>query len=346
MVAMVRERFVPVAVRYGEMVRKDADGDFIRKCGLQLAGAGGNLIVLTAGGKQLGGQDGINSDIVLAWREWSALPADETAPGAVKVGPRGPVDAERALPQPPEGALVLKEYYRTLSRGEKELFRHARREDFVANIGMEKLPHPRMYIDLNISDPTAYEAQPDFVWLTRDEWHSLLPAEAKPGQTFPVSAPLCNRIFHYHLVPTMAFGESNGWEGPHDVRGGKLTLTVEDVSPRRVRMRLDGFALLGPDEKTVEKLVAKKERVWGFEARLLGYVEYDPGRRVVTRFDVVALGDTYGMLQEDLRFYYRPGRHPLAASFELVDPGVPANRVPPRCATSPSLHQRYFAAPP
>jgi hypothetical protein len=324
------------------MVRKDAEGDFIRKSGLKLAGAGGNLIVLTASGKQLGGTNGQNSDVVQAWREWMTLPASERAAGTLDVGPRGPVDAEHAMPEPPEGALVLKEYYRTLGRGSVQELRHVSRPDFVASLQREPQGHPRMFADLCISNPTVYEAQPDFVWLTRAEWQSLLPVDPLPGQRSRVPGAIERRIVRYHLDPVMAFGESLGWQQPKDVPGSALVLTVVYVTANRVRLRLDGHAILGPDPRTARARIEHKQAAYGYEARLLGYIEYDPRNKVIDRLDVLALGDTYGMLPGDLRFYSRPGREPLGASFELVDPAVPANRVPPRGAASPDNCRNYL----
>ncbi len=140
----------------------------------------------------------------------------------------------------------------------------------------------------------------------------------------------------------MAFNASNGWQRK-EVRGGSLTLTVEEVTPEKVRLRLEGFALLGADCDTAQEKVRENKRSWGYEPWLLGYLEYNPQRMQITRFDVVALGDTYGMLLGDLRYFYRPGRQPLGVAFELVSPDVAANRVPPRGAKGPRLYRPYFA---
>jgi hypothetical protein len=279
-----------------------------------------------------------------AWKEWNRLPESERKPGAMKVGPQGTVDTKMAPPTPPRDGLILKQYYRTLGRDTKGYLRHVNRQDFVTNItGMVDKQSPKEFIDLCISKKVFYEAQPDFVWLTEEEWKSLVPRDPKPGKSMPVATAISERIFRYHLIPTMAFGESTGWDKPNDVRDGKLTLTVEDVSDKKLRMRLDGSVRLGPEFATVAAKVREGKRVWGYEPRLLGYLEYDRKNQKFTRFDMVALGDTYGMLEENLRFYYRRGRQPLAASFQLVSADVPANTVPPRCAKHAELHERYFA---
>jgi hypothetical protein len=340
-VKLIKEHFVALAIRSGEQTRKDADGEFIRECGLKLAGAGGNLVVVTANGKQLGGKDGEHSDVEKAWDEWSRLPESQRKPGAVKVGDRGPIDAAASLPEPPSGGLILRLYYRSLARDSKGILRHINREDFAANLAMARSSSEKDYINSMISNASFYEAQPDHVWLTKDEWKSLLPENPRKGEMSAVPAGIRERIFRYHLVPRMAFAESNGWDEKGDVRGGKLTLTVEEVSAEMVRLRLDGFALLGPDFTTVTATL--KEKRWvGYEPRLLGYLEYHPAKQAISRFDFVALGDTYGMLEGDNRFYYRPKRQPLGVAFELVSPDVPANRIPPR-ATRGAMYKSYFA---
>ena len=62
---------------------------------------------------------------------------------------------------------------------------------------------------------------------------------------------------------------------------------MEEATAKQVRLRLDGSVLLATaaDAKKAER---------GFEAQVLGYLEYDPTHKVITRFDVVAQGDHWG----------------------------------------------------
>jgi hypothetical protein len=342
---MIREYFVPLAIRSGEQHRQDSDGEFLRQCGLHLAGAGSNTAVLTAGGKQLGITPSADCDLQKAWREWKSLPASERAPGTVQVGKRGPIDTLRATSEPPPGGLILKLYYRTLTHEAGKELRYARKNDFVHNYalgGDPTNPHVVGSVNLLIANPAFYEAQPDFMWLTEPEWKSLLPAHPVKGEVSPVPAAITERLFRYHLVPTMAFGEAIGW-AKKDIRAGKLDRVVEEVGPDRVRLRLEGYALLGPDYETAAKRVQAKGRAWGYEPRLLGYLEYQPSTGKITRFDLVALGDTYGMLQEGLLYFYRPEREPLGVAFQLVGGDVPANRVPPRAGEGAEFCKLYFA---
>jgi hypothetical protein len=261
------------------------------------------------------------------------------------VGERGPIDTRTAPPEPPPGGLVLKLYYRTLTRADDTELRHARKQDFVLNYSMAKEPNSRISVgevEGLISRKAFYEAQPDFMWLTEAEWKSLLPEHPTPGAATEVPAAVRERLFRYHLVPTMAYGEAIGWP-KKDIREGKLSLTVEEVSKDNVRLRLEGFALLGPDFEATRRILKEKRRASGYEPRLLGYLEYHPAKKTITRFDIVALGDTYGMLQEGLLFFYRPRPQPLGVAFGMVGTNVPANRVFPRAAPGGEYYRQYFA---
>lgn len=342
-VQLIAHNFVPLAIRSGEQYRKDAEGDFIRQCGLKLTGTGGNMVVVTASGKQLGGKNGESSDVLQAWKEWNRLPAAERLPGAVAVGERGTIDGVKTLPTPPENGLILKLYYRNLARGADGEPRHVNAKDFVHNHAMAKDPnniHEIGFIDLVIGNKAFHEASPDFMWLTEAEWKSLLPDHPSKGDVKPVSAAIAERFFRYQLVPTIGFGEANAWE-KKDFRGGNLTLTVESVAEDKVRLRLEGSGRLGNDYETVEKSVKEKRDASGYEPRILGYLDFQPTKKTITRFDIVAFGDTYGMLGGDYRYFYRPGRQPLGVAFELVDGKRPANRVPPR--TGRLSYQEYFS---
>lgn len=319
-VRLLKEHFIAVAVNGMSMNnRKDADKEFICDvCQLRLAGAGGNMIVVTASGKQLGGKNGVSSNLKQAWDEWNALPATERKPGAVTVPAPGPTDPEHGPPPPPPGALILKQHYRLLAR-EGQGYRYVTGKDFPSDHWMLKKAY-------------WYEAAPDFLWITAAEGKALVPAQPKRGDSFPMPSTIAERIFRFHLVPTMALGESNGWSPRgKDLRSGEIKLTVEDVTAHGFKLRLDGVARLGAvfDQAECEKRGWQQSGGVGYEPRLLGYLEYDAKKGAFTRFDAVALGDYYGTLGGDLRYFYRPGRNPLGISFELVSAEVPGNRVPP-----------------
>ena len=72
-----------------------------------------------------------------------------------------------------------------------------------------------------------------------------------------------------------------------DVRKLRMTLTVESADAKAVKLRLDGAALLatGPDPDEAKR---------GYDAALLGYIEYDRAKDRIARFDVIATGDHWG----------------------------------------------------
>ncbi len=311
------------------MGRKDAAGVFIRDtCKLQLAGAGGNVVCITADGKMLGriiGASGMQSDARKAWEEWSRLPEEQRKPGAVRVGEMGAIDPAHVPVSPPAKGLILKQYYRMLADDSKGKLRHVVIEDFDHHKRLSQYYDPG-------ENRHFFEAAPDYVWLTEGEWKSLIPSAPRRGEKFAVSAAITQRLFRFHLVPDMTLGESNGWQ-PKQVRGGELSLTVEAVSLTHVRLRLEGFARLGLDFDTAqEKSKNGGHSAHGYEPRLLGYLGYDVKKQVIERFDMVAMGDFYGTLYGDNRWMYRSGRTPLGIAFELVTAESPAadRQVPPR----------------
>ena len=123
-----------------------------------------------------------------------------------------------------------------------------------------------------------------------------------------------------------------GPKGKKGIRAREVTLTVEEVSPTTIRLSLEGFVHLGnafdpraAPWKNSKDYVASV----GYEARLRGHLTYDRTQETFTRFDVVALGDMYGDASES-NWLYRPGRHPVGFTFELVSGSSPAERLPPR----------------
>jgi hypothetical protein len=331
----VKDNFVAVAVDGRRaMGRKDAEGTFIREtCGLRLAGAGGNVVCVTASGKLLGhivGANGQQCDPRRALEEWKQLPEGERKAGATKVGERGPVDPAHAQPEPPRGGLILKQYYRMLAEGTSGELRHVVLRDFDHHEQLAKYRDPQA--------PRHYfEAAPDFVWLTETEWQSLIPSDPQVGHRSSAPAALRDRLFRFHLVPDITFGESNGWHAKQ-VRGGNLDVTVEEVTPVRLRLKITGSAELGLDYDAAQaKSRSGGHSAHGYEPRLLGYIGYDRTKQRIDQFEMVAVGGFYGTLYGDNRILYRSGRTPLGVAFELVTADSPAadRQVPPRAARFP-----------
>jgi hypothetical protein len=122
---------------------------------------------------------------------------------------------------------------------------------------------------------------------------------------------------------------------------GKLQLAVEAVSPTAVRLRLDGFVnlhnsrayLLTYQSPGVKNLSQNHRIPLDYHPRLLGYLVYHPARRVMTRLDIVALGDVHGRPNgENIQAERIGAASPLGIAFELVTDPQPADYLPPRGA--------------
>jgi hypothetical protein len=72
---------------------------------------------------------------------------------------------------------------------------------------------------------------------------------------------------------------------------------------------------------------------FGYELRLSGYLDYNPKTGRITRFEFVALGDTYGYPNTDDAAWkpsWRAGRQPLGVAFEMISGATAGERIPAR----------------
>lgn len=324
---LIKDNFVAVSVSNLDQVRKDAVGQFFKDAKMQLPGAGGSQWAVTASGKVLEANNhhGLGFSIKRAIEKWNALPAAERAPGAVKIDDISEIDAKYTLPAPPEGTLILKVYYRAFMRDGGKLRYVTGKDLWHDETGKKTEENFDKQYPGHITTP---QAQPDHMWLTRAEWTSLIPSDPKQGDKAAVPAGIAHRFIRWHLNPLSVYGETNSLDA-RSVRAGELTLTVEAVSPSSIRMRLDGFAKLGSEPpKDVADGKCACINQWGYEPRVLGYIDYDREKKAVTRFDVVALGEHFGRLGIS-DSATRIGLQPLGISFELVTGDAPADRIPP-----------------
>lgn len=348
MTRIIREQFVAVAVSgHVAMGRKDAEGDFLRKTGIRLAGAGGNLECLTASGIRLGafyaagGTEHNQRDLQGILKKWQSLPESERRPGAVQVGDPGPVAPNIEQIAPPVNALILRTYHRILTREPDGSVRKAKASDYpLLAKGGDKDTWLTHFGE-------RWEAQPDFMWIKEAEWKAIVRPNPVKGDSYPLLEAVADRMTRAHLIMGMAYGEC-GIADKRSVRSRSLTLTVIDVSADTVQLRLDGAAALGVDYATSQnkdrKGSPKGESVQGFEPKVLGYLTWNRRTNVFTRFDVIALGDAYGTPGGDHHFNYRPGRYPIGISFELVTGTTPGERIPPRAAVVyDTPNPAYFA---
>jgi hypothetical protein len=306
---MANEEFVPVAADdWYQRRREDEVGKFFIGVANQgpRKGEGGStrqgIYCFTADGRLLAYKNaGQNPEVMRqtlrqALQEWKKLPAERRKPGAAKVEDAGKVD-ERFARTPPPGGLIVNVSTRILDRKDGELCKGTCRT------------------------PGGDQAARDHLWLTEAEWKSLIPAEPRKDQLVPVPPRIAERILRFHLTDNTR-GEPPMWR-PEDIRAQLLALRVEEVTAAKVRLRLEGHALLATHAD-----VEKANR--GFDVRLLGYIGYDRAKKAIDRFDVVAVGEHWG--EGPFTRNARPGRTPLGVAFELARGDSAADRVPPQAA--------------
>jgi hypothetical protein len=323
----------------------DAEGKFARDSGVYLTGSSGGVAFITASGKPLGKKHlhgTTAAGIEEALQAWNKLPESERKPGAVRIGERGPIDSKHATVEPPPGCLILKLYGRYLARAANGELRTTTLVKDFPGIVQPATAHPGYF--------WYHEANPDFMWLTEAEWKSLIPANPRKGDQYPLPVAIIERMCWWHLLPN-ALGSRIGhtWgevgpKGKKGIRARELTLAVEEVSSTNIGLTLEGFVHLGNahDPDTKAPLSSKDvHSSLGYEARLRGVLNYDTNKQVFTRFDMVALGDLYGDTCKD-EWLFRPGRNPVGFAFELVSGTVPMNRLPPRGNMTKTDLEGYF----
>ena len=226
---------------------------------------------------------------------FAELPADEKSP--LKLQPAG--FAPRGLP--PEGFLVLRNFCRALDRdGRGEVQRQE-------------------YLSLRNAGP-----QRDFLWLTPREWRSLIPEDPKPGGVFSWPEDITQRVMRFYLSNGTA-GVKFKWARSH-CRSGVLQSRVEEITPERLVMSLEGEAQLANHEKS-----ERARRHAHF--RIQGQLTYDRVNERFVQFDAIALGEEYDKrpkVEREWKHYGDPsGRTALGLAFELAEPGSLGFGLPP-----------------
>jgi hypothetical protein len=155
--------------------------------------------------------------------------------------------------------------------------------------GRYRLPQGRD-INADASRLAAPSGQRTTLWLTGEECGSLIPQDAREGETRQVSSGLTKRICLYGLCPQSIWVVEGLWQ-PDSLRGGELKLTVEGVSPQEVRLRLHGSVLLVGENRHTNEVRRGETR---YDARLEGALAYSRVEKRITRWDMVALGDYTG----------------------------------------------------
>ena len=351
MIALIQQNFVPLTINGRTRNFADAECRFLAKadCGGQ-----GRIDVITASGKrvaygelQVGNPKTHLLSLQSALKAWAALPESERKPGAIEVEERGPLDPRRnAYKGPPAGTLIVRVYNRQLERTPKGEYRHTVPTDYIPALRDPKV------VGTDQAIPLWTQPANDFMWITQAEAQAMMPADPKPGLRIEVPSSLCVRIFKFHLDPSRGLSENHNFQNS-TAAAGKLHLTVETVgdSPKCCLRASTVLPIVhNPREglKTYQspgiKEHSKNMRIpLDYDPRLLGYVSYHPAKKILTRLDIVALGDVRGRPNGENLLAERLGdANPLGVGFELVTNPKPADRLPPLGARDESAARPDF----
>jgi hypothetical protein len=308
-IRLAREEFVAVACDDWYQRRKqDDEGEFFRSVTEQSPrkakgeGTRQGVYVFTAAGRLLAYRNhedaGVMRDMIKeALEKWKQLPLAERKPGAVVIGDMKKVDPNFQR-KPPQGGLIVNVYTRILDRDGKGGFCHGT-------------------CSFTGGDQSAH----DHLWVTADEVKALVPADVKAGDVIPLPPKLVFRLLRYHLLDNTR-GEPMRWK-LQEVRQQTVKLIVTAVTPVTITLKVEGSALLATD---ADPQKAKR----GFDVSLLGMLRYDRAGKAIDRFDVVALGDHWGI--GPFTPGARSGRMPLGIAFELARGDNGVDLVPPQGA--------------
>lgn len=316
-IEIIRKHFIAASVPTWVCKAEGPEGEFLRSAGIDKhwVTSSGYMNCVSASGKLLGRKP--DAKVLEAFAQ---LPESERAPGAVKVPD---MEARQQLiPSPPQGGMVLKVHARFLVREDNGKLRHATTIDFPL---MREKPDAMRNWELFLQPNTEY------MWLTRGEWQALVPADAVKGQTLAVNPAIIDRMARFHLTPQRATTSEGGIISKRLVKAARANIIVDEVTPRQITMRLEGFVHWGSDYDASKATTPNGPLSQGYEAPLHGRLVYDRATKSFTRFDVVAPGDVWGRWGDangKSMYIERPGRSPFGFAFELAGKS-PTDRIPP-----------------
>jgi hypothetical protein len=275
------------------------------------AGIGSNTwSFVAASGRPLGTLGHTNP--VKALEAFKQLPESDRMP---KVQDEPDPEKGIANLRPPVGGLVARLYSTPLERTpEGEWARAA-----------------KVYTDCYASSGGCVEpglTQLDMLWMTAAEWRSLVPATAKPGDSFRIPAVLERRMISESVPCANPVGDV-----------GELTLTVQAASAEGTTVRLEGWSRQGVSFHESKAAYRKpgpdgkggKFAPVGQATRWLGTIRYDARKDALTAFDILAIGNAWG---EYVNRKYgagrgaEPQRWPAGYAFEIAG-SCSADRITP-----------------
>lgn len=307
-----------------------------------------NLYVIAADGKPVAGGKGSLADVLRGkLTAYAEMPANERRP---TIGEPTPGKATTFLSKnyriaPPPGGLVLTSYLhylRRLDSGQIGRLEQPVQKFTVTDFGQTWCPFNDNYATPGVG----------WMWIAEQEWKALVPADPKKGATVALPLPVRQRLL---LWPPW----ESTWNSPDSIRADNLSLRIEDVSAREVRMRLHGSVLLIEESSRPLFHVYKPKsqtnlpetyQSKALDAHVEGVLVYDRRAGKFTRFDVVGLGDTWGMVLGGLMYT----RWPIGFAFELdmsdyqegFSRGMPATMIfaGPHAYWNPALRSKGYKA--
>jgi hypothetical protein len=251
---------------------------------------------------------------------------------------RRPNDAaERTIPSPPAGGIVLKVHGRFLARDHRGELRHVTGDDFPQLRGRKQEIRYHAFL---------FEPNTEYMWLTEKEWRSLVPQKPVRDATVRVEPAIAMRMARFHLSPKRALTSEDGIVDRRHVKKAELTLVVAEETPKRIKLRLTGTVHHGTDFDAAKATTPNGPLSFGFETTLDGILEFDRVEQNFDRFDVVAPGEVWGRWGDangNSQIIERPGRTPIGFAFELASGDSPTNRLPPGGHGARALRSGYFS---
>jgi len=155
----------------------------------------------------------------------------------------------------------------------------------------------------------------DYAWFRKEEARGFLPAELKKGASHNVPVPLMDRMVRFHLIDNV-YGLNYTFFPKGSVEKSRLTVTVTAIEGTRVSLSMEGETRADTD---VPETI-------GFAPKLMGKASWDTDQEKFTAFELVAVGDRWGLGNCNLR--RNPNPAPMGIVFTLADDS-PAERLPP-----------------
>lgn len=264
------------------------------------------------------------------------LPKSERQAGAVKVPEMK--SAEQLIPAPPEGGLVLRVHARFLARDEKNNLRRIKGEDFPQIRNKEASIRSHQFL---------FEPNTEYMWLTKEDWKSLVPPRGVPDEKVQVPTHIVERMVRFHLSPRRALTSEDGIVPKKDVKSARATVIVESASPARLKLRMIGFIHHGTAYDEAKATSPNGPLGFGYDSAIDGVLEYDRQKEVFVRFDMVAPGEVWGRWGDangKSQTIERPGRSPIGFAFELAKGESPTDRLPPAGHGGRALRAGYFTS--